>query len=88
MSGQNFLNLDLGLPTGELRTGIRACLSGETEYTDIVVTATNRRGRTLSCRVTGSPLVGSGKEIRGVILLMDEHTKAAALEVEDREATG
>jgi two-component system, chemotaxis family, CheB/CheR fusion protein len=88
VSGQNFLNLDIGLPTGELRAGIRACLSGESEYTDIVVTATNRRGRTLSCRVTGSPLVGADKEIRGVILLMDEHTKAAALEVEDREATG
>jgi two-component system CheB/CheR fusion protein len=75
VNGQNFLNLDIGLPTGDLRAGIRACLSGETEYTDIVVPATNRRGRSMFCRVTGSPLVGAEKEIRGVILLMDEQTK-------------
>ncbi len=73
--GQNFLNLDIGLPTGELRAGIRECLSGESEYTDIVVPATNRRGRAMVCHVSGAPLVGSEKEIRGVILLMDEQPK-------------
>ncbi|HEY2906180.1 MAG TPA: CheR family methyltransferase [Vicinamibacterales bacterium] len=79
VNGQNFLNLDIGLPTGELRAGIRECLSGETDYTDIVVSATNRRGRGVFCHVTGSPLVGAEKEIRGVILLMDEQTKQDAV---------
>jgi two-component system, chemotaxis family, CheB/CheR fusion protein len=73
--GQNFLNLDIGLPTGELRAGVRACLSGESEYTDVVVAATNRRGRAMFCHVTGTPLIGGEKEIRGVILLMDEQSK-------------
>jgi two-component system, chemotaxis family, CheB/CheR fusion protein len=72
VNGQNFLNLDIGLPTGELRTTIRECLSGESEYTDVVIPATNRRGRAVFCHVTGSPLVGADKDIRGVILLMDE----------------
>jgi two-component system CheB/CheR fusion protein len=69
---QNFLNLDIGLPTEQLRAGIRACLSGDGEHTEQVVPATNRRGRAITCRVTATPLTAGSKEVRGVILLMDE----------------
>ena len=69
---QNFLNLDIGLPTEQLRAGIRACLSGDGDHMEQVVPATNRRGRAIVCRVTASPLTGSHKEVRGVILLMEE----------------
>jgi two-component system CheB/CheR fusion protein len=72
VQGQNILNLDIGLPTSQLRASIRACLSGEAEYAPAVLTATNRRGKAITCKVTGSPLVGQGKEVRGVILLMEE----------------
>ena len=68
---QNFLNLDIGLPIEQLRAGIRACLSGDGEHQEQVVPATNRRGRSILCRVTATPL-SANKEIRGVILLMDE----------------
>ena len=68
---QNFLNLDIGLPIDQLRAGIRACLSGDGEQQEQVVAATNRRGRSILCRVTATPL-SANKEIRGVILLMDE----------------
>jgi two-component system CheB/CheR fusion protein len=69
---QNFLNLDIGLPTAQLRTHIRACLSGDGDHMEQVVPATNRRGRAITCRVTVSPLSGGNREVRGVILLMDE----------------
>jgi two-component system CheB/CheR fusion protein len=79
VNGQNFLNLDIGLPTSELRADIRGCLSGETDYTDSVVRAINRRGRAIMCHVTGSPLVGAEKEVRGAILLMEEQTNKEAV---------
>jgi two-component system CheB/CheR fusion protein len=69
---QNFLNLDMGLPADQLRPGIRACLNGESDHTETVLAATNRRGKPISCRVTGTPLLGSNRERRGVILLMEE----------------
>jgi two-component system CheB/CheR fusion protein len=76
VQGQNFLNLDIGLPTDQLRTSIRACLAGEKEFTDGTVTATNRRGRSITCRVTSTPLLGTSKEVSGVILLMEEQPTA------------
>ena len=74
---QNFLNLDIGLPTSQLRTQIRACLNGDGDHIEHVVPATNRRGRSIICRVTVSPLSGGSKEVRGVILLMDEQGTAS-----------
>ena len=72
VKGQNFLNLDIGLPTDQLRPSIRACLNGDSECAETIVAATNRRGRSISCKVIGTPLAGGSKEARGVILLMDE----------------
>ena len=69
---QNFLNLDIGLPTTQLRAQIRACLSGDGDHMEQVAPATNRRGRAIACRVTVSPLNSGNREVRGVILLMDE----------------
>jgi two-component system CheB/CheR fusion protein len=69
---QNFLNLDIGLPADQLRPGIRACLTGESDHTETVLAATNRRGKPISCKITGTPLLGSNRERRGVILLMEE----------------
>jgi two-component system CheB/CheR fusion protein len=77
VKGQNFLNLDIGLPTDQLRHPIRECLNGVREQVDTSVQATNRRGKTISCRVIVSPLFGADREIRGTILLMEEHSAAA-----------
>jgi two-component system CheB/CheR fusion protein len=76
VKAQNFLNLDIGLPVQNLRADIRACLSGERDYSETLVPATNRRGKTISCKVTVTPLLGTGKEIRGTILMMDENGSA------------
>ncbi len=73
--GQNFLNLDIGLPSDQLRASIRACLGGENDGAAIRIAATNRRGKPIACRITGSPLIGANREPRGVILVIDEEAQ-------------
>jgi two-component system CheB/CheR fusion protein len=79
--GEHFLNLDIGLPVDQVRPALRAAMSGEDGAQSVVVDATNRRGKLIRCRVTCSPLVGNDKDIRGVILVVeerpDEHQAAA-----------
>lgn len=69
---QHFLSLDIGLATDELKQPIRACLSGETSREELVMTATNRRGREFECRVVCMPLGGQADgEVSGVIVMME-----------------
>ncbi|MDQ3946148.1 MAG: PAS domain-containing protein [Actinomycetota bacterium] len=70
--GQHFLNLDIGLPTEDLRAGIRAVLAGESDDEAVSLAATNRRGKDFRCRVTMAPLLSRQQEVRGVILLMQD----------------
>ena len=70
VEGSHLLNLDIGLPVGELREPIRAALTGESSH--LTLAATNRRGRPIACTVTFSPLQGAQNEIRGAILLMED----------------
>jgi two-component system CheB/CheR fusion protein len=74
--GQNFLNLDIGLPVERLRGAVRACIAGESDVAATTVPATNRRGKSVTCKVTVSPLAGADKEVRGVILLVEEQASA------------
>jgi two-component system CheB/CheR fusion protein len=70
---KNFLNLDIGLPVDQLRSPIRACLARESEFLDVILEATNRRGRPVQVRVTCTALAsGAADQARGVILLMEE----------------
>jgi two-component system CheB/CheR fusion protein len=70
---KNFLNLDIGLPVDQLRAPIRACLANESEFLDVSLDATNRRGRAVKVRVSCTPLRAfADVEPRGVILLMEE----------------
>ena len=71
--GQNLLNFDIGLPVEQLRQPIRFCLSSETrEASEVTLTAVNRRGRSMQCRVICTPLIGSQEQVEGVILVMEE----------------
>lgn len=72
VNGQHFLNLDIGLRVEQLKQPIRACLAGESECTEMMLEATNRRGKAIHCKVTCMPLFGVQKDIRGTILLMEE----------------
>jgi two-component system, chemotaxis family, CheB/CheR fusion protein len=72
VQGQSLLNLDIGLPVERLRGVIRPCLSGEAGYQEVVLDATNRRGKVIKCRIACTPLVTQNGQRHGVILLMEE----------------
>jgi two-component system CheB/CheR fusion protein len=56
-----------------LRAPIRSCLAGESEFLDLTLDATNRRGRGIQVRVTCTPLTSTPVEsARGVILVIEE----------------
>ncbi len=69
--GQHFLNLDIGLPTDQLRPLIRRVLAGDPDIQEIRLGAVNRRGRSVEVRVVGTPLSRHGDETTGAILVMD-----------------
>jgi two-component system CheB/CheR fusion protein len=69
--GRHFLALDIGLPVDRLRPALRATLGPEGTSHQVVLDATNRRGKAIRCEVRVTPLIGLG-DSAGVILLMDE----------------
>jgi two-component system CheB/CheR fusion protein len=50
---------------------MRACLAGETDYVPLTLDAVNRRGKTIHCKVTCTPLL-TGSKVNGAILVMEE----------------
>ena len=70
--GDYFFGLDIGLPVQSLHGPVKDLLHGRARDTAVVVAATNRRGRSLQCRVTMSVLSEMNRETSGVILVMDE----------------
>jgi two-component system, chemotaxis family, CheB/CheR fusion protein len=72
--GQHFLNIDIGLPVEELRQAVKAVLAGDSDHLVIDLDATNRRGREFRCQISLDPLVNRARQIRGVILIMEEVT--------------
>jgi two-component system CheB/CheR fusion protein len=72
VTGQHLLNLDIGLPLDRLRGVIRTCMNGESESEHVTVEAINRRGQTIQCDVTCTPLRGIADDMRGAILMMEE----------------
>jgi two-component system, chemotaxis family, CheB/CheR fusion protein len=71
VKGSAFFNLDIGLEVGKLRQAIRACqVSGTND--DLVLDATNRRGRSIRCRITVTKQSLVEEKDRGVILLLEE----------------
>ena len=72
VQGRSLLNLDIGLPVGQLRDVVRPCVVGDKDHQEIVLDAVNRRGRKIQCHVTCSPLLSLAKQRQGAILLMEE----------------
>jgi two-component system CheB/CheR fusion protein len=68
----SFFSLDIGLPVAELHQPIKDVLSGASVYRDAVLHAITRKGRSVECRVTVSPLLGGDRSVTGAILLMEE----------------
>jgi two-component system, chemotaxis family, CheB/CheR fusion protein len=72
VQGKHFFNLNIGLPIEQLRQPIRHCLDGQEKDRELSLSAINRVGKSIECKVTCSPLVNRGENKAGVILLMEE----------------
>ena len=68
--GQPLLGLDIGLPLAELANPIKKCLNGGNGFQELTVQATNRRGKSFTCRVQCTAM-GGLDGARSVILLME-----------------
>ncbi len=68
--GKSLFNLDIGLPLEQLRSPIRDSLSGNKGFQEMILDATNRRGRTIECYLAITPL--SSNEIEGIVLMMTD----------------
>ena len=56
---RHFLNLDFGLPVGQLVDALHGCLRGAERQ--VTLDAVNRRGRAIRCHVTCTPLNGASQ---------------------------
>jgi len=70
--GARLFDLDIGLPLVELRDVLsRQLASPDGRHEVVIIDAVNRRGRSLSVRVTISALRATDESSRGAMLLMD-----------------
>jgi two-component system CheB/CheR fusion protein len=78
--GQHLLNLDSGLPTGELHPWLRRVITGqEPAVIGQELEAVNRRGRPVELRVTVTPLHGEdGDASAGALILMEDVSRQGA----------
>jgi len=68
-----FTELDIGLPVEKLRSLITDTFNGRNGTGELVLDATNRRGRAIQCRIRANPLIEPDhKTAQGVILTMEE----------------
>ena len=77
VTGQPFLNLDIGLPVAELKLAMRGALE-DAEGTELELDATNRRGQPIRCRVSVTSLRAGDSSSRGVIMLMETTSRGRA----------
>jgi two-component system, chemotaxis family, CheB/CheR fusion protein len=72
VQGKSLFSLDIGLSVQELRSPIQKCLTGEANTQELVLPATNRRGRSIDCHIIVTPLLSLEGDCQGAILLMEE----------------
>ena len=76
VEGEHFLNLDFGLPVGDLREPIRNVLAGK-EQPMLSLAGRNRVGRPVACEIKIAQLRTHRDEIDGVILLVSVSPEGA-----------
>ena len=70
--GDHLLNLDIGLPVERLRPLLKTSLAGDGDSKVLTIEAINRRGKTILCDITCTPLRGAEGDVQGAIILMEE----------------
>ena len=73
VKGRSFVNLDIGLPVSQLAETLRSCQDGQSARQSAILNAVNRRGKSITCRVTCSPLKDhQARSAHGIIVFMEE----------------
>ncbi|MGH3931661.1 MAG: CheR family methyltransferase [Pseudonocardiaceae bacterium] len=72
--GRNFLHLDIGLPTDQLRPIIRQTLGGDDGPYELQVEAVNRRGRAITVRVLCIALNTMRLGAKGALLVIERES--------------
>jgi two-component system CheB/CheR fusion protein len=67
---KSLFSLDISLPVEELRSPILDIISGKTDFQEVSIESTNRRGRIIQCYIALTPLID--KKIEGVVLIMSD----------------
>ncbi|HXG92006.1 MAG TPA: CheR family methyltransferase, partial [Blastocatellia bacterium] len=70
--GKHLLNLEFGLDLNQLKPSLKAILSGKSDYDERILQTINRRGKQFDCRVTLMRHDSKGKDVRGVIIMMED----------------
>lgn len=65
---KSLFSLDISLPVEDLRSPILDILSGKTDFHEMTLDTTNRRGKKIQCYISLTPLID--KKIEGVVLIM------------------
>jgi two-component system CheB/CheR fusion protein len=76
--GHHLLGLDLGLPVERLKIPLRKIMRDGQDRVELVLEATNRRGKQIECKVVALPFGVDGNEAIGAILIMEEMPQPAA----------
>lgn len=72
VEGQHLFSLDIGLPLASIRRQLNAVMSGRSNREEVVLDATNRRGRPFQCQLTFIRLGPSGEDgAAGVVMMME-----------------
>jgi two-component system, chemotaxis family, CheB/CheR fusion protein len=69
--GRRFRELDVGLPAHELEPAVQTVIAGG-EPVEIRISAIERRGRSIRCRVRVSPLLYEDRASHGAVLFVEE----------------
>jgi two-component system, chemotaxis family, CheB/CheR fusion protein len=70
-TGQHFFNLDIGLPTDRIRPLMRSVLGRSAGEDHVVLSAINRRGRSIALRIAANLLADHNDTPTGAILVME-----------------
>ncbi|MEA5602861.1 CheR family methyltransferase [Nostoc sp. UHCC 0252] len=88
--GKSIFSLDIGLPLEQLRSPIRDSLAGKKQFQEMILDATNRRGRQIKCYLAITPLLGM--DIQGSVLMMADveriNSMISSQEMEERRQQG
>jgi len=87
---KSWFSLDIGLPVEQLRTPLRDIISSKKKLQEILLNATNRRGKKIQCYIACSPLLK--ETVEGIIIMMTDVEKINSMispvEIEERQREG